>query len=108
MKTANYPIIYGDRIFARVINPHGKSICELTLEQVSDLTEVFGEVRQALRSFRGLVRLIVRNYTRGWSKDQPMMFYGDFPRPRLTTEPRESYGDSANSSSRMLKPWETH
>lgn len=108
MRTVNYPISYGDRVFARVINPQGKSICELTLEQVSDLTEVLGEVRQAMRSFRGLVRLIVRNYTRGWSKDQPMMFYGDFPHPRMTMEPSESYGTAPSSSSRMLKPWETH
>lgn len=70
-----YPIRYGDRIFVSVMM-HGKSVCELKLENVASFTDVIGEIRHAMGDARGLVMAIIRNYHRGWSVDHRMMMYG--------------------------------
>lgn len=66
---------YGDRIFVRV-QREGRIELEFETAQVSDYTEVLGEIRRACRHISGLVRLYVRNVSRGWSKTVPFMLYG--------------------------------
>lgn len=98
-------IKYGDRIFARVVM-RGRTIVEFMIASVNDLTELFGELRRHARGVRGLASLYVRNVSRGWSFERPLMLYND-------VSPR-SYGYSApaatsrNDGRRMLFPWETH
>ncbi|MDE5773373.1 MAG: hypothetical protein K2H86_02800 [Muribaculaceae bacterium] len=111
--TVNYPIRYGDRIFVRVMMM-GNTICEFTLENVASFTEVTGEIRYALSDRHGLGKAIVRNYSRGWSVETPIMLYGRNPGPRRqqrTATSRYATGTiRTNTSSRpaMLMPYETH
>lgn len=96
------PISYGDRLFARIIRK-GRVLLEVVINEVCDLTEFLGELRKKATGIKGLVELYVRNYTRGWSLQQPLMLYGcntfsySAPKPA-----RKADGE------RMLFPWETH
>lgn len=113
------PIRYGDRLFARLLR-HGRMIMEFVINEVSDFTELMGELRKKAKGLKGLVQLQLRNYSRGWSMEQPLMLYSSSSRP----SPRAAYSsapqsqlfnDYFSSSSeapkperRMLFPWETH
>lgn len=110
--TVNYPIRYGDRIFVRVMMM-GNTICEFTLENVASFTEVTGEIRYALSDRHGLGKAIVRNYSRGWSIDTPIMLYGRNPGPRRQRTATRRYAAGAvrtNTATHrgMLMPYETH
>lgn len=105
--SVTYPMIYGDRVFARVMR-NGRSVCELTLERVSNYTEVIGEIRHMLRHLRGLVQIVVRNFNRGWSLERPLMLYGDFPAPRRSANRTAAFAAyTPPEPKRMFKPWET-
>lgn len=67
-------IKYGDRLFARIVM-HGRTILEFMIAQVNDFSELIGELRRQCRGKRGLARLYVRNMSRGWSVERPMMLY---------------------------------
>ena len=68
------PICYGDRLFARLVM-HGRTVVELTVNSVNDLSELWGELRRHCRGIRGLAKLYLRNASRGWSMERPMMLY---------------------------------
>lgn len=67
---------YGDRIYAR-LSMRGKQIVEFMIEKVSDMTELIGELRAYARKYRGLCKLYVRNMSRGWSIERPLMLYAE-------------------------------
>lgn len=69
-------ISYGDRLFARVVLG-GKTVVEFIVNQVNDFTEFLGELRKHTRGFKGLARLYLRNMSRGWSQQRPLMLYGE-------------------------------
>jgi len=71
------PIRYGDKIFVRIVNMQRgwRTIADFSLDNVNDMTEVYGELRWRTRGERGLTRLYIRNATRGWSYEQPFMLY---------------------------------
>ena len=69
-------ICYGDRLYARLVMG-GRTVVEFMISRVSDFSELLGELR---RQTRGLARLYVRNVSRGWSMERPLMLYRDaFP-----------------------------
>lgn len=81
-ETASRVISYGDRIFVRLTMSRA-TVVELTLENVSDYTDVIGELRFHTRGVHGLCHLYVRNMTRGWSHERPIKLYGDnLPSPK--------------------------
>lgn len=100
---------YGDRIYAR-LSRNGEKLTEFMIECVSDMTELLGEVRAAVRKCRGLCRLYVRNMTRGWCLERPLMLYTErYPSPegwqeRIFAEPEPTPAAPA----RCIMPWETH
>lgn len=101
-------IKYGDRVFARVVM-QGRTVVEFVMSQINDLTELFGELRHKMRGIRGLAKLYIRNMSRGWSEERPMMFYTELPFSfRRPAEVSGAPGSAATSPSRMLFPWETH
>lgn len=110
------PIKYGDRLFARIVM-RGRTVVEFVLNQVSDMTELLGELRKKVKGLRGLAKVYIRNYSRGWSMEQPLMLYASSVR-KMTVNNREvSSGlfsgelqnpQSARPERRMLFPWETH
>lgn len=79
---ASHQISYGDRIFVRLVSVERgwRTIVELELTNVADMSEVYGELRHHTFGQRGLTRLYVRNATRGWSFEQPFMLYTDHHR----------------------------
>lgn len=86
------PIRYGDRIQVRLarVQYGGPTLAEFTLTNVSDFSEIYGELRYHTRGLRGLTRLYVRNATRGWMVQQPFMLYPDIHRkPAAGTNTRK-------------------
>ncbi|MCM1368998.1 MAG: hypothetical protein NC204_01345 [Candidatus Amulumruptor caecigallinarius] len=79
----NRNIKFGDRIFVR-LTCNWDTIAEFETARVSSYTELLGEVRIRTRAFRGLTRLYVRNVTRGWSKETPLMLYSSAYRPEAS------------------------
>lgn len=67
-------ICYGDKICGRLVM-NGRVVLEFMLNKVSDMTEILGELRAKCRNVKGLVRLYLRNMSRGWSLEKPLMLY---------------------------------
>ena len=112
------PIRYGDKIFARIVM-RGRTIVEFVLNQVCDMTELLGELRKKVKGVQGLAKIYLRNYSRGWSLDTPLMLYvpqsssslrncSNVTSPPFPSANSYSAASSGLSSSRMLFPWETH
>jgi len=106
-------IEFGDRIFARLMM-NGRTVVEFMISSVSDMTELIGELRHLTRGARGLAKLYIRNQTKGWSHERPLMLYApEHPSNPLLSQPGHEapYIDSTsymNSAQRMAFPWETH
>lgn len=68
-------IKYGDKIFVRMqrYGNINKTIAEFTFSDVSDMNDIYGQLRALSPQSEGLTRLYVRNVTRGWSLQQPYM-----------------------------------
>lgn len=94
---SNRPICFGDKIFARLIL-RGKTIVEFMANRVNDLTELLGELRRKCRGASGLARLYLRNMSRGWSLERPMMLYDEARRstPRIASVLSGDADDSYN------------
>lgn len=67
-------LIMGDRIQARLILD-GRIVADFISDRIADMTELLNAIRFRTRELRGLARLYVRNLTRGWSEDRPLMLY---------------------------------
>lgn len=67
---------YGDNVYARM-TIGGKTIAEFQSAAMMDMSQVQREMRRLTRKFRGLASFYVRNLTRGWSLERPMMLYPD-------------------------------
>lgn len=100
---------YGDRIYAR-LSLNGQKILEFMIEKVSDFTELLGELRAHTRRYRGLCRLYVRNLSRGWSMERPLMLYPEtYPTPGGALRERLSAAaPPAPAPARTIMPWDTH
>lgn len=96
------PISLGDRIFARLVL-RGKTLVEFMINSVGDLTELLGVLRSHCRGTRGLARLYLRNMSRGWSLERPMMLYDGTRGVRRASQDyivrdcRDPYSDSQGS-----------
>ena len=78
MDTRNFTMAYGDRIYARLCL-NGEKMAEFMTDRVAGIAELLGELRSRTPSLRGLCRLYVRNYSRGWSSERPLMLYTSAP-----------------------------
>lgn len=68
---------FGDRVQARLIL-NGRIVAEFVTDRIADMTELLNAVRFRTRDLRGLAQLYIRNLTRGWVEERPLMLY-----PRL-------------------------
>lgn len=108
-------IEFGDKIFARLMM-NGRTVVEFMINRVSDMTELIGELRHLTYGMRGLARLYIRNQTKGWSQERPLMLYSpERPANPLFSpsgfERTADYGlfsSMPQASSGMAFPWETH
>lgn len=86
--------IPGDRVLAR-LSLNGRVVAEFVSDRLSDMSQLLNAVRYRTRALRGLAQLYVRNLTRGWSEERPLMLYttadgvGCFT-PPAADEPRGS------------------
>lgn len=112
------PIRYGDRLFARIVMS-GRTVKEFVLNQVSDMTELLGELRIKMKGLCGLAQVYIRNYSRGWSMEKPLMLYASPVSRRVPgsagAPASDLFGGQFSHSTsprqperRMLCPWETH
>lgn len=67
-------ITFGDRIYVR-LSSNGSKITEFVVDCVSDMTELIGRIRSFSTKFNGLANLLIRNMTRGWIIERPLMLY---------------------------------
>lgn len=74
MKKLNHKIEYGDRIFARLTMGQ-RTVIEFIADRVSDLSELLAQLRHLTRGLRGLATLHLRNQSKGWSTQRPLMLY---------------------------------
>lgn len=74
MKKLNHKIEYGDRIFARLTMGQ-RTIIEFIADRVSDLSGLLAQLRHLTRGLRGLATLHLRNQSKGWSDQHPIMLY---------------------------------
>lgn len=74
MKKLNHKIEYGDRIFARLTMGQ-RTIFEFVADRVADLSELLAQLRFLTRGIRGLATLHLRNQTKGWCAQRPLMLY---------------------------------
>lgn len=77
---------FGDRVQARLIL-NGRIVAEFISDRISDMTELLNAVRFRTRELRGLARLYVRNLTRGWADERPLMLYSqDLAMPKVNAQ----------------------
>ena len=61
-----HPVAFGDRIYARLMSG-GRTLMEFSTQSINDLSELWGLLRRQTSGLRGLVRLYIRNMSRGWT-----------------------------------------
>ena len=109
---SRYPVGYmrrGDHIYVCVMQ-YGRRVLEFSVNNVDCYTALLGEIRHAGRDLDGLMRVFIRNHTRGWSEERPLKFYAGMPAPRGRRERNGVSGTvrPVSAARRMLAPWETH
>lgn len=91
-KDMNKKINKGDRIFAR-LTMGARTIVEFVIDRVENMTDLLNEVQRMTSGLRGLCKLYVRNQSRGWAQERPIMLCGAV---------------ASAAPTRMPFPWETH
>lgn len=67
-------IIFTDCLYARLTR-HGHTVAEITRDQFASLSSVVDALRAKVPHASGLCSLTVRNMTRGWRLERPLMLY---------------------------------
>lgn len=98
-------IRFGDRIYVRLTSG-GRTLCSFGVDKVATLTDLIAEVRRAARGHRGLTMMHIRNASRGWSMERPLMLYP--PQEGYGRTSPQTYPVQGRTSGRMPFPWETH
>lgn len=108
MKTAEQKIVPGDKVFARLAMK-GRVVAELVLDSLYGMTDLLSELRRRAPGVRGLATLYVRNQSRGWCVERPLMLYhGNFERNSSSSLMQCSGNHShnvADTCRRMQFPW---
>lgn len=118
-----HPVAFGDRIYARLMSG-GRTLMEFSTQSINDLSELWGLLRRQTAGLRGLVRLYIRNMSRGWSLDRPLMLYSprafshrapitertaaSAPAPAYSSAAYPSAAYPSSSCAQTIMPWHTH
>lgn len=76
MTQKQHPLEYGDNVYARM-SVNGCIVAEFRSTTLMDMAHLQREMRRLTRKVRGLASFYVRNLSRGWSMERPMMLYPD-------------------------------
>lgn len=71
-----HTIDYNDRVYARMTLA-GRTIVEFTRDRITNFSALLAILRAKVPMYRGLAKLTVRNMTRGWHIERPIMLYLD-------------------------------
>lgn len=108
----NKVIIEGDHVYAR-LTMGGKTIVEFMMNTVSSMTDLIAELRRKVAGLKGLGMLTIRNQSRGWGEQRPLMLYsGGESALRsfgiIGEAPSPFSGLQRPVERHMAFPWETH
>lgn len=92
-----YLMSYGDKLSIRVTVGINAPI-EYETRNVSDMTELIGDLRRRAKGQRGLAVMTIRNHDRGWIRERHIMLY-----PERAYAPAQRV---ATVRQQMMKPWE--
>lgn len=67
-------IDYTDRLHAR-LTLRGQTVAEITRDRFPSLSSIIATLRAMVPDASGLARLAIRNMSRGWTIDRPLMLY---------------------------------
>lgn len=84
-------ICFSDQVYAS-LTLGGRVIAEITRDGISNFSALLAMLRARVPSCQGLARLCVRNMTRGWRLERPLMLYAE----------------PGAAAPRRPMPWETH
>lgn len=104
MNNRSKTITFGDKIFARVTR-NGQTIYNFVSERVSNMADLIGQLRKAMKDVKGLVMIHIRNYNQGWGEERPLMLYAK----RISMGELAEFNSNPSPSKRnMYFPWEVH
>ena len=70
----NNTFTYGD-VLHITLRMRNYIVARFVLDTAADYSELIGAVRFRMRHLHGLARMQVRNVTRGWCTERPIMLY---------------------------------
>ncbi|MBD5230612.1 MAG: hypothetical protein K2M14_03375 [Muribaculaceae bacterium] len=65
---------YTDTLHAR-LTLHGRTVAEITRDRFPSVPSIIAALRAMVPHASGLARLAIRNMSRGWTLDRPLMLY---------------------------------
>lgn len=80
-RSLGHRISLNDRIYVKLIL-NGVTLIETVRDNIADYTSLLLLLRDAARQYKGLARMIVRNISRGWSMQRPLLLS---PQDKLTS-----------------------
>lgn len=83
MEKKNLIIEKGDRVFARLIKD-GRTVLEFMINCIGSVEELMKEIRCMAGEVHGLVKLCLRNQSRGWGDERLLMLCAG-PRPSVSS-----------------------
>lgn len=95
-RALGHRISVNDRIYVKLVL-NGVTLFETVRDNIADYTSLLALLRDASRRYRGLARMIVRNITRGWSMQRPL----------LLNSPRASCEETICPTHYPM-PWQVH
>lgn len=94
-RALGHRISLNDRIYVKLVL-NGVTLIETVRDNIADYTSLLSLLREAGRRYKGLARMIVRNISRGWSMQRPLLLS-----PAEQDEPAVRPGH-------YPMPWQTH
>lgn len=94
-RSVGHRISLNDRIYVKLVL-NGVTLIETVCDNIADYTSLLSILREACRRYKGLARMVVRNITRGWSVQRPLL---------LSTA---QYDEPAIRPGHYPMPWQTH
>lgn len=84
-----------DRVYVKLVL-NGVTLIEMVKDDIADITSLLMFVRSETRSYKGLARMIVRNISKGWSMQRPLLIHP------------ENRAEEAFEPGHYPMPWSTH
>lgn len=94
----SHRIMPSDRVYAKLVR-NGETLVEFVRDNIEDFSALLAMLRRATYGHHGLVRMVVRNISRGWSLQRPLMLYPD-------CGPAHAIADA--KAGIYPTPWQTH